>query len=146
MEILTATLIVSLLDPIRALITFGCIFVLRKSYGVAVAAAASALVCESILTFGQVPRVWGQDLLAGLIASLIQAVVLVLLSRAFNGGVPFKAAKAGKVPIQPSLGSRAGGGCGGGEAAPLLERRRRLERRAVALKLDHSEPQEVYPA
>ena len=82
MEILAATLIVSFLDPIRALITFGCVFVLQKSYGVLVAAAASALVCEAILTFGHV--VWGQGLLAGLIASLLQAVVLVLLSRAIH--------------------------------------------------------------
>ena len=84
MEILAATLIVSFLDPIRALITFGWVFVLRKSYGVLVATAASALVCEAILTFGQVPRVWGHDLFAGLIASLLQAVVLVLLSRAIQ--------------------------------------------------------------
>src|SRR5262245_23103369 len=84
MELLAATFIISILDPIRALITCGCVFVLRKSYGVLAAAATSTVVCEAILTIGQVPRVWGQDLLAGLIASLSQALALVLLSRAIH--------------------------------------------------------------
>jgi hypothetical protein len=55
---------VSFLDPVRALITFGCTFLSRK-YGVLVAALASSLVCETILAAAQGWRYWGQGILPG---------------------------------------------------------------------------------
>ena len=76
MEPLAAIFLVSFLDPVRALITFGCTFLSRK-HGILVAALASSIVCETILTVAQVWRFWGQGILGGGIASLLQAVFLV---------------------------------------------------------------------
>jgi hypothetical protein len=76
MEPLATLLVVSFLDPVRALITFGCTFLSRK-HGILVAALASSIVCETILTVAQVWRFWGQGIAAGFIASLFQAVCLV---------------------------------------------------------------------
>jgi hypothetical protein len=76
MEPLAAMLVVSFLDPVRALITFGCTFLSRK-HGVLVAALSSSVVCESILIAAQGWRYWGEGMLAGFIASLVQSVLLV---------------------------------------------------------------------
>ena len=76
MEPLATFLVVSFLDPVRALITFGCTFLSRK-HGILVAALASSIVCETILTVAQVWRFWGQGIVAGFVASLFQAVCLV---------------------------------------------------------------------
>ena len=75
MEPLTATLVMSFLDPVRALITFGCKFLSRK-HTVFVAALASSIICETILTGAQVWRYWGEGIVPGFIASLMQAVLL----------------------------------------------------------------------
>jgi hypothetical protein len=76
MEPWAAMLVVSFLDPVRALITFGCTFLSRK-HAVLIAALASSIVCETILTAAQGWRYWGQGILAGFIASLLQSVLLV---------------------------------------------------------------------
>jgi hypothetical protein len=76
MEPLGAVTLLAFLDPVRALITFACSFLSRKAYGVLIAAAASAIVCETVLTMAHVSRFWGQGIVAGFIASLLQAVAL----------------------------------------------------------------------
>lgn len=76
MEPLGAVILVALLDPVRALITFAFSFLSRRSYGVLIAAAASAIVCETVLTIAHVSPYWGQGIVAGFIASLLQAAVL----------------------------------------------------------------------
>jgi len=73
-------LIVSFLDPVRALITFGCTFLSRKC-GVLVAALASCIVCETIPAAAQGWRYWGQSILPGFIASLLQAALLFCVVR-----------------------------------------------------------------
>jgi hypothetical protein len=78
MEPLGAVILVAFLDPIRALITFACSFISRKAYGPLLAAAASAIICETILTGAHVWRYWGQGIVAGFIASVLQAAVLYL--------------------------------------------------------------------
>jgi F0F1-type ATP synthase assembly protein I len=84
MEPPAAVIAVSFLDPIRALITAGCAYLSRKRYGVLVAATTSAVVCETILTVAQAGRSWGQDLVTGFSASLLQALVLILATRAMR--------------------------------------------------------------
>ena len=74
MEPMIPVLIVSFLDPVRALITFGCTFLSRK-YSVLVAALASSIACETILAAAQGWRYWGQGILPGFIASLLQAAL-----------------------------------------------------------------------
>jgi len=76
MEPLAAMFVVSFLDPVRALITFACTFLSRK-HAVLVTTLASSIVCESILTAAQGWRYWGEGMLAGFIASLVQSVLLV---------------------------------------------------------------------
>ena len=76
MEPLGAVILIAFLDPVRALITFASSFLSRKAYGVLIAAAASAIVCETVLTIAHVSRYWGQGIVAGFIASLLQAAVL----------------------------------------------------------------------
>jgi uncharacterized membrane protein len=76
MEPWAAMCVVSFLDPVRAMITFGCTFLSRK-HGILIAALASSIVCESILTAAQGWRYWGHGMLAGFVASLLQAVLLV---------------------------------------------------------------------
>jgi hypothetical protein len=78
---LTATLVMSFLDPVRALITFGCKFLSRK-HTVLVAALASSIVCETILTGAQEWRYWGEGIAPGFIASLLQAVLLACAVKA----------------------------------------------------------------
>jgi hypothetical protein len=73
-------LVISFLDPVRALITCGCTFLSRK-YRVLVAALASSIVCETILAAVQGWRYWGQGILPGFIASLLQAVLLFCVVR-----------------------------------------------------------------
>jgi hypothetical protein len=80
MEPVVPLLIVSFFDPVRALITFGCAFLSRK-YGVLVAALTSSLVCETILAAAQGWRYWGQGILPGFIASLLQAALLLPVIR-----------------------------------------------------------------
>jgi hypothetical protein len=80
MEPVVPMLVVSFLDPVRALITFGCAFLSRK-YCVIVAALASSLICETILAAAQGWRYWGQGILPGFIASLLQAALLFYLVR-----------------------------------------------------------------
>jgi hypothetical protein len=80
MEPLAFMFVVSFLDPVRALITFGSTFLSRK-HTVLVATLASSIVCESILTAAQGWRYWTQALLAGFIASLLQAVLLVYAAK-----------------------------------------------------------------
>ena len=85
MEPLAAVLVVSFLDPVRALITFGCTFLSRK-HGILVAAVASSIVCETILAGAHVWSFWGQGIVAGFIASLLQAVVLVCAIKVVRRG------------------------------------------------------------
>jgi hypothetical protein len=80
MEPVVPILVVSFLDPVRALITFGCTFLSRR-YGVLVAALASSIICETILAAAQGWRYWGQGILAGFIASLLQAALVLCVVR-----------------------------------------------------------------
>ena len=84
MEPLGTVILVALLDPIRALITFTCSFVSRRVPGVLIAATVSAIVCETILTGAHVWRYWGQGIVAGFIASLLQAAVVNLALKAMR--------------------------------------------------------------
>ena len=85
MEPLAAVLVVSFLDPVRALITFGCTFLSRR-HGILVAAVASSIVCETILAAAHVWTFWGQGIVAGFIASLLQAVLLVCAIKVVRRG------------------------------------------------------------
>lgn len=76
MEILAATLVVSFLDPIRALIVFGLLFASRKAWAILFAAVVSAVATETVLTMVLVTRTWGSGLAVSFIASLLQAAVL----------------------------------------------------------------------
>jgi hypothetical protein len=80
MEPVIPLLIASFLDPVRALITFGCTFLSRK-YGVLAAALASSIVCETILAAAQGWHYWGQGILPGFIVSLLQAALLFCVVR-----------------------------------------------------------------
>ena len=84
MEPLGAVILVAFLDPIRALITFACSFISRRAPGPLIAATVSAIICETILTGAHVWRYWGQGIVAGFIASLLQAVVLYLALKAMR--------------------------------------------------------------
>ena len=84
MEPLGAVLLAAFLDPIRALITFACGFLSRRAIGVLLAAVASAVICETILTGAHVWRYWGQGIVAGFIASLLQAAVIYLAVKAMR--------------------------------------------------------------
>jgi hypothetical protein len=76
MDPVTALIVASALDPIRALITFAFSVLARSAVGMLIAATASAVLCETILTTAHVWRFWGQGLVAGFIACVIQAVAL----------------------------------------------------------------------
>ena len=80
MEPIVSMLVMSFLDPVRALITFGCTF-LSSKYCVLVAALASSIVCETILAAAQGWRFWVQGILPGFIASLLQAAFFVCVIR-----------------------------------------------------------------
>jgi hypothetical protein len=84
MEPLGTVILVAFLDPIRALITFACSFLSRRAYGVLIAATVSAIICETILTGAHVLRYWGQGIVAGFIASLLQAAVLYFAVKALR--------------------------------------------------------------
>jgi hypothetical protein len=76
MDPLSTLIIASVLDPIRALITAAFGAFARRPIGVVLAAAASASVCETILTSAHVWQFWVQGIIAGFIACLLQAVAL----------------------------------------------------------------------
>ena len=67
---------VSALDPVRAVITLLCLWLLRGPWGILIAVVASALAVESMLTATQFTRTWGEGFHIGLAASIIQAVLI----------------------------------------------------------------------
>jgi hypothetical protein len=76
MDPLSVLIIASVLDPVRALITAAFGAFARRTTGVLLAAAASAIVCETILTSAHVWHFWGQGIVAGFIACLLQAIAI----------------------------------------------------------------------
>jgi uncharacterized membrane protein YraQ (UPF0718 family) len=70
-----AALIASFIDPIRFGITLGVSLCSRKWWIVAVAAIVSAIISETLLTSIQTTRQWGDGMLPGIIASVVQAVL-----------------------------------------------------------------------
>jgi hypothetical protein len=70
------TILVFTLDPIRGFITLAFLLFARNLLMVFVAAALSALLCETLLMVLQTTWAWGEGLLVGGIASLLQAVIL----------------------------------------------------------------------
>lgn len=95
MAYIAAVLLMSFLDPIRALITLAGLFVSRKPWAILFAAGLSAVAVETFLTAMQITRVWGQGLLLGIVASLLQAGLLFLIVRAIRE----RRAGGGKKPI-----------------------------------------------
>jgi hypothetical protein len=84
MEPFFAAAIVAFLDPIRALITFGFVFLIRRPFGMLIAAAASSIVCEVVLSLAIQDRSWVAGIAAGLVASVGQAAILIWLVRAIR--------------------------------------------------------------
>jgi hypothetical protein len=76
MDPLAALIIASAFDPVRALITFAFSVLARRTFGLLIAATASAILCETILTSARVWHFWGQGIVAGFIACLIQTAAL----------------------------------------------------------------------
>jgi hypothetical protein len=96
MEPLATVILIPFLDPVRALITFGCTFLSRRSYCVLVAASASEVVCETILTLARMDLPLVQDIAGGFIAALLQATALVWTMRAIRRRHP----KQPTLPVQ----------------------------------------------
>lgn len=71
-----STMLIFALDPIRVLITLAFLLLARNHWRVFIAAALSAVVCETLLMALQTTWVWGEGLVVGGIASLLQAVIL----------------------------------------------------------------------
>jgi hypothetical protein len=69
-------ILISFLDPFRALITSACIPLLRSPWVILLAGAVSAIAAESILSAAVVDRAWGEGFIEGAIGSLMQAAVL----------------------------------------------------------------------
>jgi hypothetical protein len=76
MDPLSTLIVASVLDPIRALITAAFGAFAHRAIGISLAAAASAIVCETILTSAHVWHFWGQGIVAGFIACLLQAIAI----------------------------------------------------------------------
>jgi hypothetical protein len=74
-----STILVFTLDPIRVLITLAFLLLARNHWRVFIAAALSAVVCETLLMTLQTTWVWGEGLVVGGIASLLQALILFWL-------------------------------------------------------------------
>jgi hypothetical protein len=71
-----STILLFTLDPIRVLITLVFLQVAGYRWRLVIAAALSAVVCETLLVVLQTTWVWGQGLVVGGIASFVQAVIL----------------------------------------------------------------------
>jgi hypothetical protein len=69
------------LDPVRVFITLVFLLFARRPSMMFVAAALSTVVCETLLTALQTTWVWGEGLVVGGIASLLQAVLLFWMGR-----------------------------------------------------------------
>jgi hypothetical protein len=70
------TILVFTLDPIRVLITLAFLLFARCLWMVLVSAALSALLCETLMMALQTTWAWGEGLLVGATASLLQAIIL----------------------------------------------------------------------
>jgi len=75
------TILIFALDPIRVLITWSFLLSARRPWRVFAAAALSAVVCETLLMTLQTTWVWGEGLVVGGIASLLQAGILFWTGR-----------------------------------------------------------------
>lgn len=64
------------LDPVRVLITLAFLLLAGNRWRLVVAAALSAVACETLLMALQTTWVWGEGLAVGGIASFLQAVIL----------------------------------------------------------------------
>ena len=69
------------LDPVRVFITLVFLLFARRPSMMFVAAALSTVVCETLLTALQTTWVWGEGLVVGGIASLLQADLLFWMGR-----------------------------------------------------------------
>ena len=76
------TILVFTLDPIRVFITLVFLLFARSRWMVFVAAALSTVVCETLLMALQTTWVWGEGLVVGGVASLLQSVVLFWMGSA----------------------------------------------------------------
>lgn len=71
-----AILVARIIDPIGLLVTLGVVLCSRRRWIILVAAAVSSVMVESILTATQILYVWGEGLLFGLVAGIIQASLI----------------------------------------------------------------------
>jgi hypothetical protein len=88
------TILVFTLDPIRVFITLAFLLFARSRWMVFVAAALSTVVCETLLMALQTTWVWGEGLVVGGIASLLQSAILFWMGSAVrtwltNRSAPF---------------------------------------------------------
>jgi hypothetical protein len=67
------------LDPARAVLTLAGIFLWRSPWIILVAGGLSAATCESVLAGAGALRFWGEGILAGSMASVLQAFLLYLI-------------------------------------------------------------------
>jgi hypothetical protein len=83
METFSLAVLAHLADPVRALVTLGGVLLWRNPRAMPIAAGMSAIVCETILTAGSflddLVYVWGEGIVAGLVACLAQAALLYLI-------------------------------------------------------------------
>src|SRR5262245_28915479 len=88
------TILVFTLDPVRVFITLALLLFARTPWMVFVAAALSAVLCEALLMALQTTWVWGEGLVVGGAASLLQAIILFFAGSFVrnwrtNGSAPF---------------------------------------------------------
>jgi hypothetical protein len=76
---------VKLLDPIAFAIAFSVVLCSRKKTVIFISAAVTAIAVETILTSTQSARIWGQGLLPGFVAALLQAGLSFWIVSLFRG-------------------------------------------------------------
>jgi hypothetical protein len=84
MDILLFPIVLSFLDPVRALITFLCLFASRGRWPIVIGGIVSAVICETLLTLLQYTYFWGQGIGAGTAASLLQAALMFRIARSLR--------------------------------------------------------------
>ena len=84
MAVLTGVLLAMLLDPVRLVLTLGVVLFSRKIWIIPIAAICSAVVVETMLTSSQMTRDWGEGIVIGFLASLIQASLIFLVRKGLS--------------------------------------------------------------
>ncbi len=72
---IVAMLLAKILDPVSFIVVLVVSLFSRKKWIIPVAAIIGAIVTETILTFTQITRTWGQGIILGVLASGIHAVL-----------------------------------------------------------------------